>query len=756
MSALVALALLASVKPAGYRIDENRSLIWGEEAYHPIGVRISNQPSLIQQALDLGLRDFVLEVSASGDGWAKAIALLESKKARYMLAIQEPVPKAKVVRVEPALYRLVGLSESTTIDYTFPGTQKMHLVVRSQTIGVEPSHQTIATPAGRLTHTIAIEPETGAWNVVTYPVTERSDLSDFWEGMDKRRDQIVRSFRENPVGEGYRGLIDPLGPDTDWGSQDLFDVPVSRAFQYELAAWLSQKYERVIHAGKAWGVSANDFQTMGELAQLVPLWSRGKGHGQFWHPNRDMIFGADIERSQSWNDIQTVVRTSSQRRFGRLVSTLRKVTGAPVIVSWNGWNGAYSGDIELDGIMARAVENWVPEIAEATSSLQRRSFPTTGIMDANWSEGNSLKDWESLGYRSVFFRATAQDLPQVASGVARSQWATATPRRFLFYPEFSDATIQPGVFGAWWALPTPQVGERLVSSASTDGFTTVRNGIRTSVLWADRTGVEARIRSEQNDTITVREPSGRTYSITGGTARVPLGTDPILIEHTGTPLVDGAAAENYIELKNILNNRFGATADPDGTMLYAMNQASQSLSRSPAKSIKMLRDQAEEMSKRVAKFVWLDAQDAVAGSDGVLAPFQGARNGRAWLLDNAFKPRVTASYSFEKKSNLGAQIWVAARVPKAARASTTVTLDGAPIGSLEGALSQYGRGICWTYLGQHKLGDGKHTIEISAPSGHKIQIDALMISDSEFRPDGGRFPFQILTDELKLGPIRRN
>jgi hypothetical protein len=465
-----------------------------------------------------------------------------------------------------------------------------------------------------------------------------------------------------------------------------------------------------------------------------------------------------------WPDISLVCRTSAFRRYSRLVATLRKATGAPVIQTWVGWSGPYEGKNELDGIastLGQGQDALRPTVM-AASSLARRSFSTWGVQtvtDSREATGlyyrQLLEQSGRLGFRGLFVRTSDADLKPLADKLQGLAWPEASTAPFTYFPLYSDSVVSPGERNGVWMLPVPLAGRRIDALGPIDGYSYQNAGSRIAVMWSREGTVDARMRTGEAETAVVNS-QGQSISTGSRSVSFRLTADPTTVTFKGPEPAEQSSIEAYANLVRFLNERMGAVANPTGTSDVVLRRASELASRAPAKALAMVRAEAEDVCSRVFPIAWFDVSRPTQESEGVLARILGSREDSAWSLDQAFplSEGVSAEWKSSKKFVRPATLWIAARVPEGQGEKVSVELNGVKAGTLSEPVHPYGPGFAWFKLGDFPFNRPFQSVVIRNQSSVRgVAVDAILLTPFPFEPDGGRYPFAMVEKLIRSGKL---
>ncbi len=771
---LFALALALSApfslsQSINWSVNFNNTLIWDGRPYMPIGARVNGDTESIQAALSAGIKDLVIELPANGTGWTEAVSLVEAAGARWFLAVSSAAPAALGTIVEPGSYR-IETEGALHAKATIPGANEMLGVIADKRDASIRISKNFLTPNGVLDEDI--DPGVEMPQVLLlYPVVRDLTMPDFWEGFDEHRDTLLRSFGDHKMGNGFRGVIDPLGPLANFPSPSTMFVPRSMLFRLEFEAFLLEKYGSVTTCIKAWSIGAHDIKSWEHLARLVPLWSVSKGVESLWDPVAEKIYPSDRNRSSVWNDIREVTRSTAQRRFSRLVKSIEQSAGVPVIQTWDGWNGPYDDPASgLAGVSCRLSPRTVSDVIEsvcrpASTVLQAgvgQLLVASSIripVDAPLDYETALTELKGVGVRAWFFSANdANDLAKIAAlsttlavDGGDAEWKPSA----LFYPEGArNPAIPARMFGATWTLPSPAAGNRLDFGSAISGYYYSGKTGDYTVLWAKAEPIQTRL--------FLGDPrSARVESLDGQNVRIRIRKDSIELEVTQVPLVitgirdvpipEIAYQETVLYLAALFGN-FGDLVDPGGDQQFLFAQSTQAFKRNPIGGYTALRRQFETLAVRAAPYMWIEAERAQQSSFGDVDSMPGASGGDCLVLNSRMRSDKDffASYKVRPRANGRYEFWVAAAMPDSAREHLKLVVNEKPIVCKENPTEFYGLGFKWYKFESVELkGETNIRIELSPDALAKVAVDVIVASPGEFHPTGGQMPLGFIAPPVK-------
>lgn len=762
---LVALALALGAFPdlqssQAWSVNLNNTLVWDRQPYMPIGVRVQGDAESVSKALDAGIKDLIVELPSNGTGWDEAAALIDAAGARWFLAVSSTAPGAVGTVVEPGSYRFEREGPFRA-QATIPGASSAFGLIADMRDASVRSYQNYLTPGGSLD--AEVDTRTSTLQVLLlYPVIQDLTFPDLWEGFDRHRDQLLRSLASHELGRGFRGIVDPLGPLAKFPTPDTMFVPNSALFRIELESYLQQKYGSVNTCVRAWSIGAHDIKDWSQLSRLVPLWSTSKGVELLWDPVGERTYPSDRRASAAWTDIRQVVRETAHRRYARLIQSLEQTTNAPVIQTWQGWNGAYES--AASGLAAvgcdltvRDFNDVIEGACRPASTVLQSASPMALIAthirlpsDARIDFASVVSELKALGARGWYFAVSDPDeLRQIAAlndgslvDAGDAEWKP----KALFYPEGArNPAIPARVFGATWTLPAPAAGNRLDLGSLISGYYCSGKGGDYTVIWSKSDHVAVKLY--------LGDPkSARIESLDGSDVRVRVRKDSIELEVTQTPLVitgirdvpvpDVSYEETVLYMSALLGN-FAPSVDPGGDQQMVFAQNVQAFKRNPIGAYTTLRKQFETFIVRAAPYLWIEAERATKASIGDIENVPGSSGGACLVMNQRMMTSTacTSNYRFKTRSPGTHEFWVAAAGDSDLTSSLSLVVNGRTLVCAELPTEFYGYGFKWYRFGSADLrAETELNINFTPKASSKVLIDTIVVSPTAFTPTGGQKP----------------
>ncbi len=762
--------------PQQWSINANHTLIWGGTPYMPVGLRIDGSPEEVARAKAAGFQDVIVDLPAGGTNWSATLKALEASNMRYLVSISSLAPMAEGVAVEPAGYRIVGLTKPQKLNITLPGSSSTLIVVvnRRDASVASVSRQPVIN--GQLT--IDVKPIAELEQVVLlYPRMRSLQQIDLWDALDEHRDRLLTTLRSHANGPGLRGIVNPLGRLATWERADPRFVPTSPYFRYEFASYLKQKYKTVETAMKAWSMATANIDSFEQLARLAPLWSGpSRGIPQLWDTDSDKLFTCNNARSLVWTDIQDAITGAAVRRYQRFVSAIQTVAQVPVVQEWAGWSPMYEAPSPaISGIGMRAVGTSPSALLQsgsrATSSLLRWTRPgwlvatdvEPGSDDAAASQlSNVLDDLSSLGARGWFLRSTKDSVMKaMAAQAARANdgsLAQYSPQA-LYYPEsaFNPAVPQQLPGGRWW-LPSPASGNRIDLGSNYYAYR-YNDGVQSyTALWSSLPAARVKLRllDTKSPTFSSLDGTSPEPKIKKDGIEVSVGPIPLIIAGTDeVPIPEPAYVETMSKVNQLIamaeKNRVDMTE-----YAYLFRDALSAFERSPGGAFPEMRREYGRITSRLALYSWIEAETSKDNNFSEVMQSAGCSGGAALALRTQLASPADgyySEYSLPVRTQLDSELWIAARIPADQRQNVVVNLAGQNFTIQGEPVSLYGQGFGWYRLGVTKLGGRQTKLRLSVIGGSAdLAFDTFVIYPGSFQPKGVAIPDAIV---FATGPVKK-
>lgn len=627
-------------------------------------------------------------------------------------------------------------------------------------------------------------------------------LQNFWEGYGEYRDRVLRTFSSISFGSGMRFWVDPFMNEMGMRGETQYLIPASRSYQTELEAWLKKRYLDVNSLTRAWGLG-NDVRTFEQASQIIPLWYEHKGLTYVYNTATGDTYKLSGLDSRMWDDLLAFRNDSIQGYLNDISLVLkREVANVPVVIKWTathpylfnskttGFDGigveAY-GPPEVIGPLAGAqclaiVEQcprpmWL--LTTETQSTAAASKATPGYVSRNemLDSLGALKASGSKGYYVFGF----QLLPEPT-------WSNfeliKTPEQLDWLREFRDRLETEPLFAEWkpraiwfsaqnplgadlaqlepdlWWLPSQSSAQAISAEGDVHGYS-IKDAQGTALyLWTD---------GERRDLVLEPPVGVRPVVYFTGTSQPPREAKfekrKVTIPLTGSPVV-------------IRGIDTGALLTPDN-LLHQVEYLSKLLDRAEQQKMltgqwKMALENAKQMIKSqrlplaaatlasaihgleplVAPFYWVEGEDASENNfdSSTYAPKASAF--RYLRLFSGVDPPLapySAAYPVFTATEGDYDIWLAGTPPGQSWTSpVSWRVDGSswtPVSSVSPVGDAYAPELYWTKIATAHLSPGKHVVRLRVDGRRKepdqnyvMFIDALVVSQGEFKPDGVKKP----------------
>jgi len=756
-----------SINPAG-------TLIWNGAPFTPVGLRVSGTAEEVAAAKAAGIADLAIDLPSSGAGWSEALEAANAAAMRYLIRIDSVAPGATGFAVEPMSYRVSGITSKRTIVVDLPGATGALVVSAVRRDGTITAFERVPTVNGKLVYDFGYGTPETEYIALVYPIMESLEQPDYWESFDRHRDDLLASLRRAPLGEGLRGIVNPIGRTLRLPGRDVDFVPTSPLFQLELKALLSERYRNVDAVMRGWAIrggfnvldnsdprASRPMTSFEDFARLVPLWKGTRGVGSFYDPANNRLVLCDQRRSQAWSDIQLAIDRAGQRRYEQLIRSVRQVANVPIVQEWQGWTAPYEqAEPALDGVGMRASGSSLSEItttaARAASSILRWRQPgwlvaTSVEMDDSETSlmGAVFDDLASIGARGIYLSPLAPDQRAAVAAQAQSRTSSSffadTPTSPVFYPENANepAAAQRLPGGKWW-LPSPASGNRIDLGDRFFAYRIATPRQTGTALWTTVPGRYKLLAADPKKLVfTSLDGSSVDPKEVKGGIEVTLTELPILVTGTDDVPIPEVALQELVA-------GFGAAQEHNKTVKRDIVEESvlftryaQNMSVAPGANFLAMREIYDRMCLQLGDLVWLEAETSRENNFSDIVQVSSASNGAVLTLE----PRIYddrgffADYEFPVRSNEEVEIWIAARVPFESRGKVSVGIANQTLSLPDAPTSLYGQGFGWYRLGTTRFGAniGKVRLEVAEAIGDSFAFDAIVIAKT-FRPRALRVP----------------
>lgn len=737
-----------------WSVNENRTLIWNDIPYIPVGIKIDATPAAIDEAKEKGITDVMVRLSLVSD-WQSIVNKLEEAGLRYLINVDTIAPPATGVIVDPQRLRITELQKAGPYQIDVPTASQAYVILISDRDGTATDGQIIPAKDGKITYTKNLD---SSWTSTLYffPESESSGQIDCWEKFDSHRDLLLTKLKSTNFGPGFRGLVNPLGDSISFRSETATVVPNSPAFRMELATFLQNRYRNIATALKSWGVGSNSIMTFEELASIVPLWNGSKGADLFWDATKGRTYRAAVRQSSAWSDIQSVIDTALARRSDRLIRSIQKAVQVPVVQDWNGWAGTYEyTNPALAGLGARvygsSIANLINDAAGAASSLIRWRQPgwllatTINVDPTSTIDPKTIVDeLSTAGFRGFFFEKSANlDLKSAFPESGLETWTTKP----IFFPQNAmyPAAAQKLAGGYYW-LPSPANGNSIDLGRNFHAYRYSYQGQNFTAIWTKGGSgrVKLRMNTAKDAVFTTLDGTDPNPKLFNKGVEVYMNEIPMIITGTEEVPIPELALNETVALFEELKKHAKTVQRDISTEDFAFKQAVTGFDRNPSGSMSAMRSNYWRANQKVGIYTFIEAESTkkTTFSDSVSSP--GASNNQALILRSLPGGSYFAEYNIPVKTEDDQVVWVAARIPDENQGCLTVEIGGQLI-TLEKQSAVYGRGFSWYKGGVTQLRGATAKLVLNANSSDAldIAIDAILIAPSNYTPQGS-FPPEVV------------
>ncbi|MDQ2985346.1 MAG: hypothetical protein M3R13_01330 [Armatimonadota bacterium] len=747
-----------------WSVTPQRGLDWGGTPYLPVGYRIPASANALAKAQTAGVKDLILDATMGTD--LKAIVgAAEAAGMRYIISMAEAAPLSPAFVVNPAGYRIDKVDARADLRIPIQDARSIFYLI------LNPNDYSIASKGwadvvdGSARLTLSLPASNSGYVALLYPRLVKSNLPDYWEQLDYRRDLLLAKLAGAGFGKGLRGVLNPFGDAKSWTSSESDIVPDSAMFRLEFEAFLQQKYKSVPQLEIAWKLTRRNLDNFATAARLVPLFGDTRGVEAFFDPESSDILYASRYQNAFWTDVRTVVGTAALRRTGRIAKAVRQIADVPVIYEWKDWSGVQyretpSGDgigMIAKGVAMDPLERFAAPTAASALAWNTRRWLVATDLSGPFENEQQLRDVVSqtlgLGAKGWFVRwRNGSEAPWIAklNSEASQSPATATEvPRAVFYPLNArypaNTMMLPG--GVWW-LPVPVAGDRLDLGPDYEGYRMKSPFADFTALWRTTAPAKVKLRFTNPTVVSIRNYDGTPVEakIVKEGIELTIDTLPIIIsgtEEIPAPIdaIDMLRADFRALEKEALAKRINT-----GSTQFAFDDAFRGMERSPGAAFAKMMEVFNELTLKVAPYSWIEGESSFETNFGEVSGDPAASNKRVISLNTALKPPAGgyfAKYRFQSLPEIEvAEVWISAFVPDAVRSLVKISVGDVTLAPL--ADPQYSGGdYAWYNLGKLTLRNGQYVLTVVVPEGapeYRMRIDSILVTPLPFRPTGPRIP----------------
>jgi hypothetical protein len=616
-------------------------------------------------------------------------------------------------------------------------------------------------------------------------------VPNLWEGFDNYRDNVISLFRQVKLGKGFRFFVDALPSSLE--STEAFEsfLPLSVAFAAEWSEWLAKKYKNIDNLQNAWAMSDRELTDFQNAANLLPLWGGGKGIEVLYDRTTARQHKVVTVRSAFWKDLNAFKSESVREYMNDMATSLKRaVANVPVVYRSRGYSGFFSklpvgrgfDGIGIDAygrgedLVTRSAGYVYAQAAEASKTMwtlvtgtgdaapaykKAPGYPSRTVMhsDLDWLREIGARGFYVDGVRVTDPKLKLYDL---SSEPTQLQWLSeyrqtlnATGIRdeeklptALFYPRgLLAASLRPLESGGWW-LPTDRPGVVYDFGASGRAYSMAdRDDSVVYYLWnpTGKRTVQIKIpkASRAPDAANIRWSTTANGSVKNGVLTLTIGPDPVRLENfPAIPVPTEAFGEACDEAKKLISAmKTQKQYDAGRFEIQLTSIKARYNADSPLLSIAEALRLADEVRGYLRSYLWVEAEQASSHSFDEVDEQTGASGSVVLRVDTRLPgaPAAIANFNIAVRKSGTFTVWVAASpdAPLSFRVGGTTLLDQATRPQRSGRLYADGN-LTWIRVGTATLPAGTHNLEVRA--GGPALLDALLITQDEFTPDGPNPP----------------
>lgn len=731
------------------------------------------------------------------DAWQKLLDYLDASGFTYGIDLSDG-PKAPLsgTIIEPSKYRISNILKDSSFTFDMPDVSSAVWVLCSAYDGAVLSSGGAFIADGKVKVDVKARPDQSSV-LLLYPVIdlangERSGVADLWAGFDEYRDRLLGFLAKVKFGKGFRFFVDPLTSKMDFAGERAALIPDSADFRLQFEAYLAKKYSNIGSLNAAWGLTSENLSSFQEAARVIPLWHGARGIPAIYDRARGIRIKIDVPRSKIWDDIIDF-RDKSAQAYLNMAADLLKRNGADVPVIYNASNhhrifANATSRGGFDGLGVQAYGHGVSLVTDTAGtiySLAEESsksiwFVVTGTQDTI-SRSQSTAGY---GSKEVMF-ADLDSLAEIgAKGLfiyglqdCREQ-GTENREQFLsmlgWLKEFKDkftsedrAGFVPEVVyypidqhvgaetmrlgpGAWW-LPSLRTGSPLVLGDSIAGYTL--NGQDGACLWSRIGSITATLPLTQDQKPKLVFPNNADGVFTADKKKVvlKLGITPIVV--SGLDMLQTfpleVVQEEFDKLGPLVAKAKAAgNRVPDADT--AIERAKKLLkSGRPAIAYDIAHTFVQQIANELGSYTWVEGEQPISSSFEGFVSGLGASAGGYLGINTLVAPPMspyTATYVVSVAKAAMYELWLAGTTLDAGASSFSFCMDNGPWQETAPSnTSRYWKSFAWMKIGVINLSEGQHILQIridkpNKEGFYKLGIDAIVLSPSEFKPNGIKRP----------------
>lgn len=781
-----------------WQISATNALFWNGKPYLPVGVAFRPlslekqdagawpaDENFLNALKAKGIHDVLVSPSISLtqvnlSALQRLVDALDAGGFRYGLAFGKGMDRPITgFEVRPAIYRFDDPNKNVAIWQVNHTNSAAFFVVdaaadsRLVGFGMATVNGDIASVPLDAYHNIP-HPVTLLLPLQTLQPDERGvQLPDIWSGLDSYRDSLLAMLRQIHFGPGLRFFLDPLGPQVGLSDEGLFLVPNSELFRLAWESYLDRKYGSPDAVVTKWQISKS-FSSMGELAQLVPLWSLGRGFPYMYDPSNGQTYRVSQPSLSTWWDDFSDCRAQALHNAVETIDRAlqRYVADVPIVES----GGLQSiGTLQLEGGsgpegLAAAFSAQNPPSLEHTLaplySMASLSQPPRWLIAVPSEPAEPYGSFASLdgqvtsmlnlGFKGFFFSGISPDhldwVVRIAQDVLDSSAMAMRTPHVLYYPLEAPGPAftgqVPGDSLVYW-IPAPLHGSLDDWWPSVSGYTIQLPSGPETVLTS--------LLGPRLVRLQVPDPRvARAYLPDGSSVPVKVvGKNLIEVRFGFTPLVFTGVGESPIPLEAasdalaLLSLQLPKASKADRALAEVQRDQAEALERRRdyLGAYTAVRPAIEGLAADEAPYLWMEGENAALDNFTENAHNAGASGGAYLRLSTPEEPtqiikEYAARYTFLITTTGDYDIWLAGTVPGPDTSPFTWYLDHQPPqppASTTPSGPRYLSGYFgWIYLGRVSLGSGDHAVsfKVAEPAPHTrlytFSIDMVVVAPASF------------------------
>jgi len=350
-----------------WRINNAHTLMWEDRAFIPVGGLFAVQSwtksatdadfeadrAALAQLKTHGVTDLIVQsprggiTAVSPAAIQRVLDVLDAEGFTYGISLNDgPRESLTAYEVRPGAYRQPSPEAGSQVRFPVDNLMSsLYFIVTPDGKDVVASGEAEMVSDGAR---VSIPANVG--QTISFLVPEKMYVSgpglrlpNLWDGYDTYRDSVLALFGQVHPGKGLRFFIDPLPENMDLTPEGTRLIPNSPGFVAEWQTYIAHKYRTLQTLDDAWSLTDRDVSSFAMAANLLPLWSGGKGIPLLYDKVTHAQHKTDSTRCAFWNDLRDFMTESVRGYMNGLSAALKRgVADVPVVYRAHGWSPLFS------------------------------------------------------------------------------------------------------------------------------------------------------------------------------------------------------------------------------------------------------------------------------------------------------------------------------------------------------------------------------------------------------------------------------